>query len=97
MNARTYPRTAWILQPSFKPKQVTVISSYSAWDSYSDWECIEDGPLTHIKAMRDTLEEIIAFGQQEIDRMQSAIDKRQTTLDKKRGKIQKARANESKP
>ncbi|NPS81517.1 hypothetical protein [Pseudomonas aeruginosa] len=34
MSERTYPYKAWILQPSFKPKEVELVKPYVGWGAH---------------------------------------------------------------
>ena len=86
----TYPYTAWVLQPSFKPKEVTFVKHYEGW-SGEDYGCkSESGRVYRRVAIHATKTAAITFGNAEVRSMQLALDKKQGSLNKKREALTKA-------
>ena len=86
----TYPYTAWVLQPSFKPKEVTFVKHCESW-SGEDYGCeSESGRVYRRDAIHATKTDAITFGHAEVRRMQLALDKKQESLNKKREALTKA-------
>ena len=86
----TYPYTAWVLQPSFKPKEVTFVKHDEGW-SGEDYGCkSESGKVYSRVAIHATKADAITFGHAEVRRMQLALDKKQESLNKKREALTKA-------
>ena len=86
----TYPYTAWVLQPSFKPKEVTFVNHCEGWIG-EDYGCESEGGRVYRRdAIHATKTAAITFGTAEVRRMQLAIDKKQESLNKKREALAKA-------
>lgn len=88
---RTYPYAAWVLQPSFKPKEITFVSHYLGWGASSDYGCIaQSGKLYQRCQIHPTKAEAIAFGRSEVERMRADLKKKQDSLDAKVSALDKA-------
>ena len=86
----TYPYTAWVLQPSFKPKEVTFVRHDKGW-SDEDYGCESgSGRVYRRDAIHAAKTDAITFGNAEVRRMQLALDKKQERLNKKRETLTKA-------
>lgn len=89
--ARVYPRQAWVLMPSYKPKEVTVIKPYGTYSpGVKEWDIIESGKSYHHAYLYASKEVAIATGKDLCLRMQLALNKRQISLDKKIAALNKA-------
>jgi predicted nucleotide-binding protein (sugar kinase/HSP70/actin superfamily) len=89
VSARSYPYKAWILQPSFKPIEVTFVEPYR-WLNEHRADVSDAGKYVLLKAIHPTLEAAIAHGWSEVERIQADIDKRNENLRKKRAALNKA-------
>ena len=86
----TYPYTAWVLQPSLKPKKVTFVKHYKDCLT-EDYGCeSESGRIYRRDAIHATKTDAIVFGNAEVRRMQLALNKKQDSLNKKREALTKA-------
>lgn len=73
MSNRVYPRTVWVLMPSFKPSQVEVVEAHG-W-SYRDYgDVTAKGKVYAVAAMHETREQAIATGECDIDDEDGTID-----------------------
>lgn len=90
MSKRIYPRTVWVLQPSFKPVAVTVVKSYDSWSSDDYGDITEKGKIYAISAMHETKEEAIRIGRCEIERQHADITKRTEAMNKRIAALDKA-------
>jgi hypothetical protein len=87
---RTYPRQAWVLQPSFKPKEVTITQPYSSWGGASEWDLAEGGKHYHHTDLHPTKAAAIAAGREKLVAAQADVDKRQATVTKRAAALDKA-------
>jgi hypothetical protein len=89
MSNRVYPRTVWVLMPSFKPMAVEVVSAYGV--SYYDYgDVTAKGKRYAVAAMHETREQAIATGRYEIERLRADIAKRTETMNKRIAALDKA-------
>ena len=89
MTARTYPYTAWVLLPSFKPKQVKLVGRYVSYGpDYGD--VTEDRQRYDIADIHPTPADAIAAGYARLAKQQKAIDKQVETMKKKKAALDKA-------
>ncbi len=89
MSKRQYPRQAWVLQPSFKPKEVTIVRPYSS-ASWDEWDVAEGGKSYHKDSLFPTMAEAIAYGREQVEKQRADIAKRQATLEKRIAALDKA-------
>lgn len=82
-----FPRKAWVLQPSFRPKQVTLVEIP---DSLKEFAETDTGKWYRLTETYATKAEAIAGGWMRIGEQQTALDKKSTNLDKKRAALAKA-------
>lgn len=91
MSARQYPRQAWVLLPSFKPKQVTVTSrSHPHSCMFADWDWADDGKSYHFEKLHPSLAAAIASGREQVTKMAADIAKRQATMERRITSLDKA-------
>lgn len=90
---REYPRQVWVLMPSFKPVQVTVVKPYDSWSSVDYGDLTDAGKLYGITKMFASLDDAISAGRRglsaqevKIALMSEKIQKKRTALDKAEGK-----------
>lgn len=89
MSNRVYPRTVWVLMPSFKPMAVEVVKKYgSPYHDYGDLTA--KGKCCAVGAMYDTQEQAIAFGRAEVERQRADIAKRTDNMNKRIAALDKA-------
>lgn len=86
---RTYPYQAWMLQPSFKPVEVTITKCAYA-HSYSDWDELSTGRALHINFLHPTKAAAIAAGRAAVAKAEADLVKRRQNLDKKIAQLNKA-------
>jgi hypothetical protein len=92
VSKRQYPRQAWVLLPSFKPKEVTIVKRYGSWSGTDDWDVAEGGKLYRKDSLFPTMTDAIAFGRIEVEKQQADIAKRQERLIKRIAALDKAAA-----
>lgn len=91
---RSYPRDVWVLQPSFRLKQVTVVRKYSCWGSTDHGDETEGRKRYAVSEMFATREEAITAGREQLKRQQADLTKKQENL-KKRLDLLDAQSGES--
>lgn len=89
LTQRTYPYKAWVLQPSFKPIEVTLVEAYH-WLNGHRADVSDAGKHFLLKDIHPTKEAAIAYGWTQVERIQADIDKRTENLRKKRAALNKA-------
>ena len=82
-----YPRKAWVLQPSLRPKQVTLVEGIATFEGYAE---SNTGKWYRLNETYETKAEAIAAGWMRIGEQQAALDKKSANLDKKRAALAKA-------
>lgn len=86
---RTYPYKAWSLKPSFKPFEVELVRR--AYDySYPDWDSANSGTTYNTKLLHPSKEAAIAFGRQEVARLEADLAKRAERIQKRTAALDKA-------
>lgn len=89
MSNRVYPRTVWVLMPSFKPMAVEVVKKYgSPYHDYGDLTA--KGKCYAVAAMHDSKEEAIARGRDKIRILRADLAKRTETMNKRIAALDKA-------
>lgn len=89
MTQQTCPYTAWVLQPSFKPKEATFTRHVTSMGEHYGSEA-NTGKWYRSKEIFPTKEDAIFAGRLRIDQLQADIDKRITNLNKKKAALDKA-------
>lgn len=87
---RKYPRQAWMLMPSFKPVEVTVIAKAYTLIGYSDFDRLSSGKPVHFERLHRTQAEAIAAGREQVAKAEADLLKRRANLDKKIKALDKA-------
>jgi hypothetical protein len=90
--ARKYPRDVWVLTPSFKPKQVTVVQSYTSWNGVDYGDVTATGKRYMVDDMHTTLEAAIAHGRARLVQAQARVDGMAEVIIKKRRQLDLAAA-----
>jgi len=91
MSKRQYPRQAWVLLPSFKPKEVTIAQrSHPHSTMFEDWDLASDGKSYHFEKLHPSLAAAIASGREQVVKMQADIEKRRATMEKRIASLDKA-------
>ena len=89
---KVYPYKAWILQPSFKPVEVTFTNPYVSY-SYPDYGDLTDsGKIVVRQDIYESKESAISAGREKIVKQQSDLDKKQENIHKKHAALNKAAA-----
>lgn len=84
MSKRQYPRSAWVLMPSFKPKEVTIVEpAYPGSTMFPDYDKDSGGKSHHVTKLFPSQGAAIAHGREQIVALQADIEKRQATLKKR--------------
>jgi len=91
MRKRQYPRQAWVLLPSFKPKEVTITQrSHPHSTMFEDWDLASDGKSYHFEKLHPSKGAAIAAGRELIEKARADIAKRQDTMNKRIVALDKA-------
>ena len=90
MSKRQYPRQAWMLLPSFKPKELTIVEHYRNWGSGMDWDRAEGGKTYNVDKLFGTKADAITAGRDLIEKARADIAKRQETMNKRIAALDKA-------
>lgn len=88
--SRTYPFTAWVLMPRYKPVEVEFVSS--SWNP--EWSRTETGKRVHCKDHWHTRAEAIAVGRQRLDEQEAKLHKSLEKLAKGRAALDKAESQQ---
>lgn len=91
---RKYPRQAWMLQPSFKPVEVTVVKRPYP-HSYPDLDELSTGKTEHIESLYPTKAAAIAAGREAVAKAEADLLKRRANLDKKIKSLDKAETEQA--
>lgn len=83
MSPRTYPYTAWVLTPSFKPKQVTLIRAYSSFRQNDYGDMTKLGKCYATSEIHASIEGAISFGRESLKRQRLDLNKRLGNWSKK--------------
>lgn len=86
--SRQYPRQAWVLTPSFKPKEVTIIKPYGG--ICDEWDVAEGGKLYHKDLLFHSVSDAITNGRAQVESQKADIVKRQERLSKRITALDKA-------
>lgn len=80
---RTYPRAVWVIQPSFKIKQVEVVRQYSCWGNEDYGDLTVSNKRYSPSEMFGSKEEAMAAAREKLQAQQNDLDKRQEALTKR--------------
>lgn len=86
----TYPFQAWVLMPSFKPKEVTIVKQYIS--SSPEYQESASSSLYHKDDLYPSKAIAIATGRELLVKQKATLDKRLETLNKKQAALDKAEA-----
>lgn len=87
--SRIYPRQVWVLQPSMKPIEVTVVKGYSSWNRVDYGDITEKGKIYPLSDIFPTKDAAIQAGRDACKKAQADIDKRIENLRKKLAQLDK--------
>lgn len=90
MNKRQYPRQAWVLQTSFKPKEVTIERPYKSWSGAADGDLSSTGKWYSANDLFDTKDAAIAAGHLRLAAQEEKLAKQMAGITKKRAELGKA-------
>lgn len=82
----TFPYTAWVLMPSFKPVEVRFVRK--RYDG--SWHETAAGKIYRTENVHQDKAEAIAWGLADLAKQQAAINKKQQNLNKRRAALDKA-------
>lgn len=89
MSERTYPYTAWVLLPSFKPKSVELVKKYKSYTAdYGD--LTEAGKLYSLSELFPSKREAVEAGWLRVDKQKTDLDKKLESLKKRREQLRLA-------
>jgi hypothetical protein len=88
--ARTYPYAAWVLKPSFRPAQVTLVREYDSCQYANTWDVAESGKLYALSELFPTKESAIVAGWERVHDQEAKLTKQLESLQKKREQLTKA-------
>jgi hypothetical protein len=89
IKARQYPYYAWVLQPSFKPKQILIVGRVFLY-SYPEYDKTKSGTSYHIDKLFLTKDAAVAHGWERIREIEADLAKRTERLAQKRQELEKA-------
>lgn len=81
----TYPYTAFVLTPSMKVKEVTIVGT--GW--HATFQNTENGETYHLSHVHSTREAAIAAGHAQLDAHAKRLEEQAATLDKLRATLNK--------
>lgn len=91
MKISTYPTDAWYLMQSFKPAQVKLIGrAFSS--GWAEWHKTSTGTHHHEEKLFQSKSEAVAFGREQISKLEADLAKRRVSLDKRIAALDKASA-----
>lgn len=90
MNERTYPYTAWVLTPSFKPKEVTLVRHYMAFGGQDYGDLTESGKMYGVTEMFPTKRAAVDEGWRRVGKQKADLDKKLIGIAKRRKALQEA-------
>lgn len=90
MEPQTYPFNAWVLTPSFKPKEVTITGPYIS--TAPDWLESDTRNIHHKNELYPSKAVAIAMGRELLVKQKAALEKRQANINKKHAALDKAEA-----
>ena len=90
MNERTYPYNAWVLTPSFKPKEVTLVKAYRAFGGQDYGDLTETGKMYGVTEMFPTKRDAVMDGWAQVDKQKADLDKKLIGIAKRRKALQEA-------
>ena len=90
MSNRIYPRNVWVLHPSFKPVEVTVIGKFHSYGGSDYGDITAKGKRYALNQMFETMGGAIFAGRYDVARTQADIYKRQEKLNKQIAALDKA-------
>lgn len=90
MSERTYPYKAWVLMPSFKPKEVELVEKYSAY--YTEYDQAAGGKSYHLSELHHSKSAAIAEGRERAAKQSADLAKKQASLAKRIAELDKAEA-----
>ena len=89
MSDKDYPYPAWVLTPSFKTIEVTIVCK-KAYSFGSTYLKTESGKEYLRSEVHQTKQAAIAAGRAALDGQQAALDKKQANIIKRRAALDKA-------
>lgn len=90
MSSRVYPRTVWVLMPSFKPVAVEVVNPYGEFWGKDYGDVTVTGKRYALNQMHESKESAIAVGRLEIAKQYADIAKRTDNMNKRIAALDKA-------
>lgn len=91
MKISEFPTKVWVLQPSFKPKQIELVGHYTHWQG-QDYYHVLSGKPYHEGEVFPTKSEAIARGRERLSAQQADLDKKQANLNKRKAALDAAEA-----
>jgi len=89
---RTYPYKAWVLTPSFKPKEVELVQPYRAFGGQDYGDLTETGKMYGTAEMFESKRAAVLEGWRRHDEQAAKLDKMRITLEKRRQALRNATA-----
>ncbi|MES2942975.1 MAG: hypothetical protein V4772_08930 [Pseudomonadota bacterium] len=87
---RVYPRKAWVLTPSFKPKEVELVRAYNAFGGTYYGDITTTDKLCRLDELHESKDAAVADGWLKVAKMQADLKKRNESLSKKIKELEKA-------
>lgn len=88
MPNREYPFTAWVLDGTFIPKQVTLVRSVGSWRN-DDYHRSESGKVYHGDELFNSREALIQHGHERLAEQEAKMEKTRGVIAKKRANLEK--------
>lgn len=89
MSKQTFPYAGWVLMPSFKPVQVTLVENVP-YSFGAEYLRTDSGKEYRLPDVHPSKQAAIAAGRAALDGQQAALDKKQANIIKRRAALDKA-------
>lgn len=83
---RVYPRTVWVLTPTFVPKQVEIVSRYKS-TVHLDYDVTANGKAYHLSEMHATEAGAIAHGVAQVEKQYKDLEGRKIKIEKRHANL----------
>lgn len=94
--SRTFPYKAWVLMPSFKPKEVEMVRAYESYSRQDYGDLTGAGKLYARPDIFGSKREAIEEGWRRVDKQKADLDKKLVNIVKKRRALMTATGELSK-
>ncbi|MGU9816054.1 hypothetical protein ACU684_11760 [Pseudomonas sp. LF135] len=89
MSKTKYPYMAWVLMPSFKPKEIEIVREGSRSNHYQHTDRNSSGKHYALSDLHETKADAVSAGLAKLEVQREAQAKRQESIDKKAAELAK--------